>query len=72
MQDAGGKGRVRPPIMRGVRNPSAKLTADDAALIRDMAARHVNQRTIAAMFGVTQALVSEIHRGRVWRSDNAA
>lgn len=44
-----------------------KLTAEKARAIKAMLAQNVLQYEIAAQFGVTPAIVSAIHRGRIWR-----
>lgn len=51
----------------GMRNPFAKLTDDDVRAIR--AARHAGERlrTIAVMFGVSEANVSRIERRQSWK-----
>lgn len=51
------------------RPPSnAKLTAALAIQIRERLSRGGSQRIVATEFGVTQSLVSQIHREIVWRS----
>lgn len=67
MRDAVQKGRHSgPPRHTGQANRSAKLDEDDVRAIRALAAQRVNQDIIAAAFGVTQALVSEIHLRKIW------
>lgn len=64
LMDAFAKGRHRPPITeRGERHPSAKLSDEDVARIRDRLQLGHRQVDIAADFGVTQTRISQIKRG---------
>ena len=63
MQDAKGKGRLRHPVLRGERHPSAKLTESAVVEIRLAAAGGESRSSIAARHGVTKALVNQV----VWR-----
>jgi hypothetical protein len=49
-----------------LRHPAAKLSLGDVLWIRGLKGR-VRQRTIAAIFGLSQSTVSEIQRGASWR-----
>lgn len=49
---------------RGERNGNSKLTEADVALIRQSP---MPQRFLAASYGVTQALISKIKRGEIWK-----
>jgi hypothetical protein len=51
---------------RGMRHGMSKLTDDDVRRIRCIG-RGMRQRDAAAMFGVTQKVVSRILRGVAWR-----
>lgn len=57
---------------RGERVGGAKLTADDVTTIRwlyrfgDDDGRPFTQKALARQYGVSQALISEIVRGKVW------
>jgi hypothetical protein len=52
----------------GEKSASAKLTAIEVVKIRALAAGGVTQRSIAAMFGMTQANAWAIIHGRTWRT----
>lgn len=58
MDRKGRRGSI-PPVMRGEKNPSAKLTAEQVNSIRDATGRQVD---IARRFGVVQTTVSRIKR----------
>jgi len=68
MSDAASKGRVylqvHPEAARGERNYSAKLTEKQVKEIR--AQKHTTQKALAAEYGVTPALISQIQRGIIW------
>lgn len=49
---------------RGASNGNSKLTASD---IRAIKLTKLPQREIAKMYGVTQALISKIKRGEIWK-----
>lgn len=49
---------------RGVANGNSKLTESDVLAIR---ALNISQRKIAAMYGVTQSLISNIKRREIWK-----
>ena len=52
---------------RGSKNTSSKLTEEKVLLIRDLCAKkELTQGAIAAMFGVSQRTVSEIHLRKTW------
>jgi hypothetical protein len=53
--------------LAGERVGNSKLTAEAVAKIRTMIGT-APQRVIAAKFGVTQMVISKIHRGQMWRS----
>jgi hypothetical protein len=60
------KGRFVAYDKSGAQNPAAKITRDQAMEIRRRAIADERQATIAADFGVSRNLVSEIKRGRIW------
>lgn len=63
--DARAKGRARGNTTRGEQSATARLSDADVAAIRARyAAGGTTQRALAAEFGVTQAQVSNITRGR--------
>lgn len=51
---------------RGERYGLAKLTESDVIKIRQMAAKRIPQKEIAALFGIDQSHVSDIHRRERW------
>ncbi len=53
-------------IPKGEHHCASKLTADDVIEIRELAARKVSLRKIAAQFGVTSATIGDIVHGRTW------
>jgi hypothetical protein len=55
----------RSPRHDGEHNGHAKLNEDQVRTIRRLLG-HATQQQIAAAFGVTQILVSMIHRNRIW------
>jgi hypothetical protein len=60
------KGRARGA--RGARNGSARLTAEQVALIRARAARGpINQRGLAREFGVSHTAIRRLLVGMTWR-----
>lgn len=50
----------------GERNPSAKLTSSDVVVIRELLTAGITQAEIALRFGVSQAQISNIKRGKSW------
>jgi hypothetical protein len=62
MADRSAKGRAA--RMRGEKNASAKLTQEQADIIRDMPG---TQEAVAARFGVNRSVVGKIKRGEIWR-----
>jgi len=57
----------RPDASVGSHNGRAKLTEEQVREIRKLAAsKTISQQKIADMYGVTQMLVSKIHRRRLW------
>lgn len=64
IQDAVAKGRL--PSHRGEGNPNATLTEAMVCDIRAMLADGLTQQSIADHFGVQQAAISDIKRGRTW------
>jgi hypothetical protein len=50
----------------GAANGSAKLTADDALVIRRLASTGTRQRVIARKYGVCQQAISNVVRGKTW------
>lgn len=57
------KGRTRGNPTRGEAHNQAKLTAEQVIAIREAGGR---QRDVAALFGVSQTLVSRIRRREIW------
>lgn len=49
-------------------NPGARLTASDVEIIRIRRSAGARQKDLAAQFGVTDGLISEIVRGLRWRT----
>ena len=52
--------------VRGSANRSAKLTEDDVVWIRAWLLSGFSQEKVAAVFGVSQAVISQIHLKRTW------
>lgn len=63
---ARGRSRIPSPRMKGASNGSAKLTIEAVEVIRDGLAAGVTQRQLADRFGVSQTLISRIHRKEIW------
>jgi hypothetical protein len=63
MRDMTIKGRNRP---RGRAPAGVPLDATDAAMIREACSRQARQVDVAALYGVSQPLVSKIVRGLTW------
>lgn len=63
MRDMANKGRHRPSGVRGERHGAAKLSQREVTAIRLDARAQVR---IAADYGISQSLVSQIKRGKVW------
>ena len=63
MQDAGRKGRI--PL--GEAKPNAKLTHEQVAHIREMAARGMAQRRIAEMVGISFKTINSVVLRKSWR-----
>ena len=66
VSDMMSKGRFVSYDKSGERNPSAKLTREQAMEVRRRALAGEHQGLIASAYGVSSKLVSEIKRGRVW------
>ena len=66
MRDRDQKGRCRPP--KGEEHYKTKLTASEVALIREAVERlpYGGVSFLARWFGVSQASISDIRRGRTW------
>jgi hypothetical protein len=62
-RDAIRSGRLRPAILRGIANPAARLTEADVLSIRALPGRYAS---IAARYGVSYSLVSQIKRRILW------
>lgn len=58
--------RATPERLHGERNPAARLTAEQVATIRDLYASGARQIDLAADYGISQPLVSQIIRRKVW------
>ena len=65
MNDMTAKGRHRCPDRKGVNNGHARLTEDHVREISVLLPR-LNNRQIAAKFGVTGSMISLIRRGKSW------
>lgn len=63
-QDANDKGR----LVKGERSPHVKLMDADVIAVRRLLASGLKQRDVGARFGISQHLVSLIHRGKHRRS----
>ena len=59
------RGEQHGALTRGERNPRAKLSEENVRQIRALATTKL-QREIAAMFGITQVMVSQIIRRKSW------
>lgn len=58
------KGRgIDPPVMKGIDNPSCKITVDDVVYIRTSGLRGVD---LATKFGIAQSTVSAIKKRKIW------
>jgi len=64
MMDKAAKGRSN--VRRGERHSKVKLTADIVRAIRDDIALGRSHRSIAAQYGVSQPLVTNIGKRKVW------
>lgn len=58
------KGRY--PVRSGETHPTAKLTYDDVAAIRQKLSKGASQRALAAEYGVTRFNIMHIKHGRTW------
>lgn len=65
------KGRASGGSSPGERNPSARITATCAAVIRDAIARGIPHRTVAAVFGISKSQVTRIANAKSWASEYA-
>ena len=66
MQDAGRKGRVHPPIHRGVAHHLAKLTDADVILIRALHAEGLGSRAITRRYYVSHTTIQQIIQRTTW------
>jgi hypothetical protein len=67
VEDMDRKGRRKP--VHGGAHWNARLTADKARIIRERyAAGGVTQAQLGAILGVSEAAVSDVLRGRTWKS----
>lgn len=67
MRDMIAKGRARRPApLIGSENPNAKLTECQVREIKQMITRGMNNKVIAAQFGVTHSAISLIRLGKKW------
>jgi hypothetical protein len=67
MRDRQAKGRTKLPRAEGSQCVWARLKEHDVSLIRLLTSLGVRQPKIAALFGISQTMVSHIHRGVVWK-----
>jgi hypothetical protein len=63
------KGRSPRRDQRGELNGAAKLTALQAAKVKDLIRAGMTNTAIADRFGVTHQLISRIRRGRAWGAE---
>lgn len=70
VRDSFERGRRGPPTIRkvGSENPMAKLTENDVVEIRRMIADGHTNTAIAKIYNVTHSNISDIRRGKTWRS----
>jgi len=61
------RGRTRNTVMFGEANPRSKLTNAKIVAIRELFATGLNNKQIAADFGVTHQMISKIRRGHFWK-----
>lgn len=67
MRDRDAKGRtVAPARLSGSECPWARLSEADVSLIKLLVELGVRQRRLAALFGVSQTMVSRISLGKAW------
>ena len=66
-RDAASKGRTKGPHLPGAANPSAKLTADNVAEIRDLLRDGLRGVDLAKRFGVTKTTISSIKNRHTWK-----
>ncbi len=68
MKDCSIKGRLKPYKLGfpGEKNPSAKLNEEKVSIIKERLRSGELQSSIANYFGVTQSVISEIKRGKLW------
>ena len=64
MDDMSSKGRRKSPQMFGEKNPSAKLTESDVAIVRDKINTY---KQLNAMFGIGTSQIKRIRRYESWR-----
>jgi hypothetical protein len=65
MRDCSNKGRIRIPLLSGEYLPQSKLTMDSVARIR---ADDRPASAVAAAYGVCKSTITNIRRGKTWRS----
>ena len=70
LKDAVEKGRLTPPALAGVANGNSRLSLADVVEIRAMHARGILMKNIAPIFSISLSSVSDIIRGRTWKSAN--
>jgi hypothetical protein len=61
------KGRHRPHVAPGAKNPASKLTESSAIAIIAALRSGARQVDIARRFGVTKGAIGWIARGKTWR-----
>jgi hypothetical protein len=66
IKDRVAKGRSNTPVMRGEKNPSAKLTTDDVKMIRSLRGV-VSGVNLAKRFGVTPQNICSVQKQASWR-----
>lgn len=69
VRDAIAKGRATPPVpprQCGETNPASKLTSSSVTEIRQALGRGETQKKIAARYGVSQSVISNIALGKSW------
>jgi predicted XRE-type DNA-binding protein len=67
IEDRDAKGRASGGSLCGSANKSAKLSADQVDEIRMWCRTGFSQRSVAPIYGITQAQASRIVTGKLWR-----
>jgi len=51
----------------GSLNSSSVLTEDDVVIVRELLAKGLTQRYVAAQYGVSNGTISQIHLRKIWK-----